>query len=104
MNKEELVANIKRCVHKVVPDASIYLFGSRARGDQHAESDWDVLILVNTNAVTRELEKKITYPLYDLGFSTGEVISPMVYAKHSWHTKHKITPFYQHVMPEAIEI
>ncbi|HHW11119.1 MAG TPA: nucleotidyltransferase domain-containing protein [Firmicutes bacterium] len=29
------------------PDADILLFGSRARGDATADSDWDFLILVN---------------------------------------------------------
>jgi len=104
INKKELLKKIKQRVQEVAPGASIYLYGSRARGDQHAESDWDVLILIDAEVVSRELEKKITYPLYDLEFDSGEIISPMVYTRHAWHTKHKITPFYQHVMPEVMEI
>ena len=38
------------------------------------------------------IEESITYPLYDLEFDTGQVISPMVYTNHEWHSKYSITP------------
>ena len=94
INKDEMLGKIKEIIQQQSPGAEVYLFGSRVRGEESSESDWDVLILVDTHKITRELEKKITYPLYDLAFDTGEVISPMVYTRRSWHTEHKITPFY----------
>lgn len=42
-----LLRRIKKLVHEIVPDAQIILYGSRARGDAHANSDYDILILVN---------------------------------------------------------
>ena len=80
------------------PSAKIYLYGSRAKEVAKPESDWDLLILLNKNKITREIERSITYPLYDLEFDTGELISPMVYAENEWNTKYSITPFYHNVM------
>ena len=36
---------IKKNVHSIDPDSEIILYGSRARGDEKAHSDWDILVL-----------------------------------------------------------
>lgn len=51
--------------------------------------------------ITYDDEIKITYPLYDLEFETGELISPMVYSEKEWNSKYKNTPFYQNIMQEG---
>ncbi len=40
-----ILNNISLQVHSVLPDAEVLLYGSRAGGDWHEESDWDILIL-----------------------------------------------------------
>ena len=101
-NAERKILNqIKKIVWEQEPKAKIYLYGSRSRGTATSESDWDLLILLNKNKISLEDEQKITYPLYDLEFDTGEVISPMIYSEEEWNTKYKITPFYQSVMREG---
>lgn len=47
MKRDELLEQVKQSVHEIEPDADIILYGSRARGDAHAESDWDFLILLS---------------------------------------------------------
>jgi len=47
VQRAELLECVKQAVHEVEPEADIVLYGSRARGDAHAESDWDFLILLN---------------------------------------------------------
>lgn len=42
---DQTIAEAVRRLHKAAPDASIILFGSYARGDQHAESDLDFLVI-----------------------------------------------------------
>lgn len=37
--------------------------------------------------------KKIKYPLYDIEFELGTIISPLVISKKDWETKHRATPF-----------
>ena len=103
MTKRENILNeIKRIVNEKEPSAKIYLYGSRARGNEKIDSDWDLLILISEDKVSHEMEQKIIYPLYDLEFDTGEVISPMVYSENEWNGKYRLTPFYQTVMNESI--
>ena len=100
-NRQYILNEIRRIVKEKAPSAKVYLYGSQARGTAQKESDWDILILLNKEKVTPEIEESITYPLYDLEFDTGELISPMVYSEKEWNTKYKETPFYHHVMREG---
>ena len=97
----EILNQIKKIVTEQEPRAKIYLYGSRSRGTAKNNSDWDLLILLNKDKISPEDEQKITYPLYDLEFDTGEVISLMIYSAKEWNTKYRITPFYQNVMREG---
>ena len=100
-NEKNILAQIKKIVKEKEPSAKIYLYGSRSRGNAKSESDWDLLILLNRDEISLDLEREITYPLYDLEFETGEIISPMLYTENEWNTKYSITPFYRNVMREG---
>ena len=65
------------------------------------DSDWDLLILLNKDTITTDIERTVTYPLYDLEFEIGEVISPMVYSEKEWNSKHRVTSFYSNIMREG---
>ncbi|MCD4833134.1 MAG: nucleotidyltransferase domain-containing protein [Bacteroidales bacterium] len=93
---------IKNLVKSTEPDATIILYGSYARGDNRKDSDLDLLILLDKDKVTREDEKKVKYPLYDIEFETGQIISPLVISKKDWETRHKITPFYDNILREGV--
>ncbi len=93
---------IKKSVSKVDPNAILILYGSYARKDYNAESDIDLLILIDKETITRNDKIKITYPLYDVELETGIVISPKVYSKKFWQQEHKVTPFYENVNREGI--
>ena len=97
----QILNQIKKIILEQEPKAKIYLYGSRSRGTAKSNSDWDLLILLNKDKITPEEEQKISDPLYDLEFETGDVISPMIYSEKVWNTKHKITPFYKNVMREG---
>ena len=98
---ENILQRIKKIVSDNDPLAKVYLYGSRARGTMKPDSDWDLLILLNQDKITTDIERNVTYPLYDLEFEIGEVISPMVYSEKEWNSKHRITPFYSNVMREG---
>jgi predicted nucleotidyltransferase len=93
---------IKKSVATTAPGATVILYGSYARGDYHKDSDIDLLILVDKDRITRADRVKISYPLYDIGFDTHMVISPKVYAKHTWAKPKMVTPFYEEVNKDGV--
>lgn len=101
IDSRNILQEIKKIVLENEPSAKIYLYGSRVKGTEHSESDWDLLILLNRDKITPAIEESITYPLYDLEIDTGELISPMIYSEKEWNTKYKITSFYHNVMHEG---
>ena len=100
----QILMTIKQLVKNIEPNAKIILYGSFARGDNNNNSDIDLLILVDQNNITYQYEKQIKYPLYDLEFDTGQIIGPLILSKTEWEHKHRITPFYEHVTQEGIEL
>lgn len=98
----EIINRVKNSVRLVMPDATVILYGSFARGDNKPDSDIDLLILLNKPEVTRDDEKKVKYPLYEIEFDTGTIISPLVLSKQDWEGRHKITPFYENIGKEGI--
>lgn len=102
--KNEILLSIKKIVKAVEPSATIIVFGSYARGDITQNSDIDILVLVDKTKLSREDEKRIKYPIYDIEFETGKIISPIVLSRSDWESRHRITPFYKNVTKEGITL
>ena len=66
--KENILTQIKKIVTDKEPSAKIYLYGSRSKGTARPDSDWDIVVLLNKDTITLDIERNITYPLYDLEF------------------------------------
>ncbi len=100
--KKDILNSIRNTVESVEPSAVIILYGSFAREDDKKNSDLDLLILLDKEDISRGDKKRIKYPLYDIEFETGQIISPLVLSKHDWEQKHKITPFYKNIVNEGV--
>lgn len=86
------------------PDAEIILYGSRAREDSRAQSDWDFLILVD-GPVNDERTDKIRHCLYEIEWESDEVLCCIVRSREEWNSSFcKSMPFYQNVELEGIEL
>ena len=102
--KTEFISQLIRdSINSIDPKAEVILYGSRARGDERTDSDWDILILTDYS-VNLQTEKKFRDKLYDLELETGEPFSVFAYSKNDWQTKQRITPFYQNVTQEGIRL
>ena len=64
MEKQQVLQLVKNAVHEVDDSAEIILYGSRARGDHHEESDWDFLVLLDDGenfGVWEKLREKLYF-------------------------------------------
>lgn len=101
---KKILLKIKELVSIAEPSATIILYGSQARGQSNKQSDIDILILIDNDKITYSDEQRIKYPLYDLEFETGKIISPVVISRNDWETRHKITPFYKNILKEGVTL
>ena len=74
MKRDALIEQIKHTIREMGPEAEIFLYGSRYRGDALSDSDWDFLILVN-GFISDERTDRIRHRLYEIEWESGEVIS-----------------------------
>jgi predicted nucleotidyltransferase len=101
MNPETFTKKISQSIKKKEPTAQVFLFGSRARGDYKKNSDWDILILVDTPFVTNYIEDELRDPLYDIELETGEIISTFIYSKKYWNEVLKYSPLFENIEIEG---
>ncbi|SFC20959.1 Nucleotidyltransferase domain-containing protein [Xylanibacter ruminicola] len=104
MRRTEIVEQIKITIEKIEPTATTILYGSEARGDARADSDIDVLVLLEGESRDLKREDAISGALYDIELSTGVLISPMIMLRRQWENRPFKTPFYVNVMNEGIKL
>lgn len=100
MNSTEFLNKIQFKVRKFDKNAKIVLYGSRARGDFKEDSDWDILILLNT-IINEELKEQIRDELFEIELEMEQTISSIIKSKENWQDL-TITPFYQNVEKEGV--
>jgi len=94
---------VKELLKKIVPEARVLLYGSYARGDYHAGSDRDLLVILPGEKVDASEYEKISYPLYEYGWQLGELFSVKIYSEKEWE-KRSFTPFFKNVEKEGITL
>ena len=102
MNQAEVINHIKETASRILPaNATLWLFGSRARGDAHPDSDYDLLILLDKDHITYDDYDKYTYPLSELGIDVEAEINPHIYANKDWESW-TLMPFHRNVEHDNI--
>ncbi len=95
-SKKYITSKISTTIKQVDASAEVFLFGSRARNEEHNESDGDLLVLTN-KPVTLKEEQSFRHKLVDVELEVEQSFSVFVYNKNDWNTKHSVTPFYQNI-------
>jgi predicted nucleotidyltransferase len=104
MSGELIIDKISKSIHKNDSTAEAFLFGSRARGDNRQDSDWDILILIDSINVTNEIEDHFRNDLYNIELESGQIISTFIYSKDYWKNSLVYSPLYKNVMKDGVKL
>lgn len=104
MDRDTLLTQVKQAVLGIEPTAEVILYGSRARGDSNADSDWDFLILVD-GQVDDDRVDAIRHSLYEIEWESDQVLSSIVRSRDQWNSRPlNGTPFHRNVELEGIAL
>ncbi len=73
----------KAAVRSILPDADVVLYGSRARGDAGAKSDFDLLSIV-AGPVSPAACQAVSDAIYEVELERGIVVSCLVCSREQW--------------------
>lgn len=108
MDKEKfkivLNALIKRAENILPPGSRLTLYGSQARGEATADSDWDLHLLIpGPERLSIDEMMKYVIPFGDTGMEFGEVVNTAVYSFKGW-MKRSFLPYFYNVNKDGIII
>jgi predicted nucleotidyltransferase len=104
MTQKEFQNKIKQKALEVDSNAEVILYGSRARGEERKNSDWDILILTEIKGYKPKDIRIFIKKILELEIETGEVISADVYSKEEWFQKYRLSELYRNVSEEGIKL
>ena len=89
---------------KITTIEEIYLFGSRAKGTERPDSDYDLLLVVSPK-FTFEDRDRLYGAVMSILLSTGRLVSLKIFKEQEFKRLCDLgTPFMQHVMTDGIKI
>jgi predicted nucleotidyltransferase len=82
----------------------VYLFGSRAKGTERPDSDYDLLLVVGPNFGLQDKDKLYDI-IMDILLETGRLISLKIFKKIAFEKLSNMqTPFMKHILTEGVKI
>ena len=83
--------------------ARMVIYGSKARGDDHPNSDLDVLLVVQNEAA--HLKRHLRRIGYELAATSEAVPSLLAYTQDEWESRQKSgSPFHGAVERDAVQV
>ena len=85
-----------------MPEAEIILYGSRARGTASEDSDYDLIVLVDTPD-SADMTDRIRSSVYPIELDTGAMLTVLVYSKAEWKSPvFEAMPFHKNVERDGV--
>ncbi len=97
---KDIAKTVKSAVQEFDPSAKVVLFGSRARGDAHKDSDYDFLVLLNL-PLDFQLKTRILDKLYDIELAFDCVLGVLVENSTHWQMQEN-TPIFSEISQDGI--
>ena len=102
-SKKKILQRIKKDILDLIPGAEVVLFGSRARDDHHEESDWDILVLIESK-VTHKLKRQVSDKLFYISLEFEICINTLTINKNDWNGKFKYYPLHFEIEKDGMVI
>ena len=100
---QQIFKEIQSLKRRILPNEKVILFGSQARGNARPDSDWDLLVLLNTGKRNFiEDYDRYAYPFAELGLKYDTYISAKIYSAKEWEARPSI--FRYNIEHEGVEI
>ena len=101
MRQNQVIQRITELGQRILPEgASLWLYGSRARGDARPDSDYDLLILLDKDKITSK-DYGYSHAFFWNGMEVGEEVNAHLYTKSDWR-KWTCAPFNENVEEDKI--
>ena len=105
IHERKVLKRIIRNLKKRLPESisSVYVFGSKVRGDYDEESDFDILIIIKNKSP--EIEKKIIGIIVDEEQKSGLSFAPVIKDIRAFDSEKRFnTPFYRNIITEGVQL
>lgn len=84
-SRENIIEKLQEVAQQMLPQgSSLYLYGSRARGDHRADSDWDLLALVPNQNFSKDDKLNLSCDFWEQGQSINQEFNTFVYTQREW--------------------
>ena len=110
LSKLNILKIEQKAIHEAVnvllnkfPIAMIFLYGSKARGDDDEYSDIDLMLIMNSTFETK-VEKSIVENLFEIGLKYNVMFSSVRTSLQEWNGIFKTFPIYKEIMKDGVRI
>ena len=101
-DSKQFIGRLSRLGKEVLPStASLWLYGSRARGTAHEDSDWDLLILLDEDKQQTSDFVQFAYPFPLMASEEDQTAIPPIYTTRQWQQM-QFTPFVKNVEHDKV--